>query len=454
MAGEKYTVTVNGLNVRSGPSSSVYPVLSVISKGTIVTVSEISNGWGNIGTGWVSMTYLVKVKDDSNTSSTPVEVVKLAPSYTPTANLDNRPIYFLQSDSRWGSKMYSSCNNKTQTIASSGCGPTAVSMIINEWINPSYGPAELCEYSAASGYRTTNNGTAWGLFKALAVKYGLKFLQTASGTEAKNFMNQNPGALVVCSMGQGNWTISGHFILMYKCDGSYVYINDPASVLSTKQKNTYSLLSSQCRQYFCFAISEEDKAEWASKISVAIDKISLVVSAYGVYARKNPTTTDATNIVGTFNEGTLVAATKKSGDWYYVTGQDSISNKTISGWCPATYLETANINNVNSDVATLCKEAINYLVGLGFLDSPSYWCENAFKIDYITNLIINITNALYKNGVKSDPGNTTYTVNNVNSAIDQLVKVGVIGSPTYWKNNVSKLSNLKYLICKAANWLS
>jgi hypothetical protein len=38
--------------------------------------------------------------------------------------------YYSQLDSRWSNKMYSSANNSSQTIGSSGCGPTSAAMVV------------------------------------------------------------------------------------------------------------------------------------------------------------------------------------------------------------------------------------------------------------------------------------------------------------------------------------
>lgn len=39
--------------------------------------------------------------------------------------------YYSQADSRWASHQYSSIGDKSQTIESSGCGPTAAAMIVS-----------------------------------------------------------------------------------------------------------------------------------------------------------------------------------------------------------------------------------------------------------------------------------------------------------------------------------
>ena len=41
-----------------------------------------------------------------------------------------QPIDYKQGDSRWGSKMYSSHNDKSQTMKNSACGPTSMADIV------------------------------------------------------------------------------------------------------------------------------------------------------------------------------------------------------------------------------------------------------------------------------------------------------------------------------------
>ena len=445
MAAELYSVTANSLIIRSGPGTN-YKSVGSLSNGEQVSVtSKTTSGWGCIGVGkYVSMQYLKSVNAKDG----------VYPSYNPTANLSNRPIYLLQTDSRWKNVKYTSSNNSSQTIGSSGCGPTSMSMIINEWFDKSYTPVTACAYSVSAGYRTASNGTAWGFFKAMAVKYGLKFTQTSYSATAKKFLDENPGSLVICAMRKGNWTTGGHFILMYKCDGTYVYINDPASTRSNVQKNTFALLKSQCSQYFCFAkpVSSKEKLTWADRTETLSTELTFIISASSAFVRSAPTTSEGNNVVGfSFTEGAIVRATKKCGDWYYITGKDS-SGKNNSGWCPATYLADANIDNVSSDIAVVCKAAIQYLVNIGFLTSPDYWYDHVFDMDYAANLIISIVNAFDSKGIKSNKNNTKIT--DVNKAVSILVDNEIISSPNYWSANYGKVQYCKDLICRAAEWLS
>lgn len=444
-----YKVVASALNVRKGPGVG-YAKVDMLYNGDTVEVDREEDGWAHIGDyRWCSMDYLVEVASSSSNS--------VAPSYIPSKDLDNRPIYLMQSDPRWRSKPYTSSNNPTQTIGSSGCGPTAASMIINEWIDKTYDPVRACAWALASGYRTKDNGSSWGMFKALAVKYGLKFSQVAKGADAKKFMDENPDSLVVCIMTTGNWTSGGHFILMYKCDGQYVYINDPNSTSAARQKNTFSLLKSQCLQYFCFAKpkKEEDKEVWENKDNVeTIAKTPYAVAVSRLALRNNPTTSDGDNIVCYLDDGCLCYATKKCGSWLYVSG-DYISADntatTVSGWCPANCIELASIDNVTSGIAMVCKESIDYLVKIDFIGTPEYWYKNAFKVNYLTNLIIGIANAIDSRKIKENPYKATYTAD---AAVDYLTSCNVINTPAYWKAHMNDIKYIDTLIIRAAEWLS
>ena len=177
----------------------------------------------------------------------------IAPSVN--ASEPGRPIFFLQTDKRWSGKMYShpSLNDPNQTIGKSACGPTAASMLINTYVDRSYGPVECANWCAANGYRTKDNGSAWAMMKALAQKFGFTYMETKSIDSAYEFMKTNKNAHCIAIMSKGNWTNGGHYILIWKMDDKYVYVNDPASTKSGRLKNTKELCASQCRNFFCFA---------------------------------------------------------------------------------------------------------------------------------------------------------------------------------------------------------
>ena len=158
--------------------------------------------------------------------------------------LDNK-----QGDSRWGKKPYTIIGSASQTIGSSGCGPTSMSDIMASWINCAITPVEMCAYAIAHGFRTKDSGTAWGFFKSIADAYGFTgFVQTKSMATARVALKA--GALVVASMGPGYWTSAGHFICLWKTDDTYMYACDPAS--KTRKKQKLGPFEEQRKQFFIF----------------------------------------------------------------------------------------------------------------------------------------------------------------------------------------------------------
>lgn len=160
-----------------------------------------------------------------------------------------RPPDNKQYDSRWGSKPYTSTGNKSQTIKSSGCGPTSMCDIINAWFDSKVTPADLCKIAVQKGYRTANSGTSWSFFTHMATRYPFKrFLSTADHDKAVKALGE--GALVIASMGPGYWTKGGHFICLWKNDGHSMFACDPAS--STRKSQVMSKFKTQRKRYFIF----------------------------------------------------------------------------------------------------------------------------------------------------------------------------------------------------------
>lgn len=137
-----------------------------------------------------------------------------------------------------------------------------MAMVLNYYIDDSITPLQTAMYAINNNHRTINDGTSWGYFEDMANEYDLEFFQTASSSEALDWINNKENALIICSMRTGLWTNKGHFILVWDVDETgTVYINDPASVAEQKTVNSYRYMASQCRQYFCFNKEIEEIVE-------------------------------------------------------------------------------------------------------------------------------------------------------------------------------------------------
>lgn len=160
-----------------------------------------------------------------------------------------QPVDYKQADSRWGKKNYTSCGNKKQTMANSGCGPTSAADVVATLKDKSVTPWTLAQLYMQWGYRTKSSGTAWGAFKKTANYYHFsKFVQSSNIDALKACLDA--GGYVVCSMGPGYWTKGGHYICAWKYDKTYIYCNDPASKTRKKQKS--SQFMKERKQFFCF----------------------------------------------------------------------------------------------------------------------------------------------------------------------------------------------------------
>ena len=172
--------------------------------------------------------------------------------------MNPRPVSYLQTDPRWGSLDYSARGEKTN-IAVSGCGPTALAMVLATWVDPKITPKSECAWALAHGYKAPHQGTYYGYFAPAAKRFGLtcKMLNGASiygkpnspyHAQAKAAVDQ--GDLVIACMGRGLWTSSGHFVLVWKITGNTICINDPASTRTARTQGDYSLFKQQVKYYF------------------------------------------------------------------------------------------------------------------------------------------------------------------------------------------------------------
>ena len=88
------------------------------------------------------------------------------------------------------------------------------------------------------------------IFPHIAKEYGFsKYVKTTSLATLQGCLDT--GGYAVASMAHGYWTSgSGHYVCVWKYDGTYIYANDPASSKRTKQKITDFMKERKC--FFCF----------------------------------------------------------------------------------------------------------------------------------------------------------------------------------------------------------
>ncbi len=146
----------------------------------------------------------------------------------------------LQTDSRWSDIPYGS-----STIGISGCAPTCLSMVaIAVTGNQEYTPDVIAKFSEENGYYVEGTGTKWALMSDGAKKFKLKVkeLSLDEGIIKRELENHHP---VICSVGPGDFTTEGHFIVLTSYRDGSIYINDPNSERNSSIAWSYEQLAPQ-----------------------------------------------------------------------------------------------------------------------------------------------------------------------------------------------------------------
>lgn len=132
--------------------------------------------------------------------------------------------YYSQVDSRWKNHSYTSTGDKSQTIGSSGCGPTSAAMVVSS-IKGTITPDVMGDLFVQNGYRSKNSGTYWSAFRAVADEFDIGYTETNSLDKAVELLRNNN--YVIASVGNGLFTYGGHFIVLVSVDNNTIKIYDP-----------------------------------------------------------------------------------------------------------------------------------------------------------------------------------------------------------------------------------
>lgn len=195
----------------------------------------------------------------------------------------DRPVKYLQTDSRWGALDYSARGEKT-TITKSGCGPTCAAMVIASLKDITVTPKETVTWSKKHGYKAKNQGTYYTYFIPQLAEYGIECHRVnLSNAYGKTDTSTNSihaeveqalktGKWVIAAMGKGIWTSSGHYVLAYKAKDGKVYINDPASEKAMRECNSFSVWQSQVKYYWIVEVDSNSSSKEKKDDEVITDR--------------------------------------------------------------------------------------------------------------------------------------------------------------------------------------
>lgn len=145
---------------------------------------------------------------------------------TPNVNIGEYAglTYYSQIDSRWSNKMYSSVGDRSQTIGTSGCGPTSSAMVVSS-IKGTITPDAMASLYTQYGYRSANQGTYWSAFRWTADVFNIGYSECYRLDDAVAKLRNNH--YIIASCNQGLFTYGGHFIVLTGVEGNYIKVYDP-----------------------------------------------------------------------------------------------------------------------------------------------------------------------------------------------------------------------------------
>ena len=149
---------------------------------------------------------------------------------------------FLQWDPMWGYEAYGS-----GCIGQTGCGPTCLAMAGYYLTgDDSFNPKAVADFAAENHYYAPGYGSSWTLISEGAEKLGLTAteLPLVKGKMVDAVENGHP---VILALGKGDFTSSGHYIVLTGWEDGAFRVNDPNSPIRSDRLWTYEELEGQIR---------------------------------------------------------------------------------------------------------------------------------------------------------------------------------------------------------------
>ena len=154
----------------------------------------------------------------------------------------------LQWDARWGYTRYGD-----DLLAVTGCGPTCLSMAAAGLTgDDTITPAAVAARAQRDGY-WVDGVTSWELMRTGCEAWGLVSeelpLSESSVTGALS-----EGHPIICSVRPGDFTTTGHFILLAGKEEGGIRVNDPNSPQNSDRLWIYDELEPQIRNLWAFSV--------------------------------------------------------------------------------------------------------------------------------------------------------------------------------------------------------
>lgn len=147
----------------------------------------------------------------------------------------------MQWDKRWGYDTYGA-----EMIGIAGCGPLCLEMAYLYFTEDTdMTPRKMAEFAYDNGYYT-EQGTSWTLWTEGVSKLGLRGWELSLDEDIMK-RALDSGSLIVCSMRPGDFTTTGHFILIRGYGEDGFLVNDPNRRSNSEKIWDYETLRPQIK---------------------------------------------------------------------------------------------------------------------------------------------------------------------------------------------------------------
>ncbi len=148
----------------------------------------------------------------------------------------------LQWDPRWGYESYGS-----DCIAITGCGPTCLAMA-GAYLtgDSSFNPEAMADFALRNGYYSAGNGSSWTLISEGGEKLGLDVTEIPL-VKKRIVDNLEVGNPIILALGPGDFTTSGHYVVLVGMEDGLFRVNDPNSRTLSGRLWSYEELAPQIR---------------------------------------------------------------------------------------------------------------------------------------------------------------------------------------------------------------
>lgn len=166
---------------------------------------------------------------------------KITCTYTEFDRSNGVPL-LLQWDTAWGYTQYGS-----DMLAITGCGPTCLAMAGYYLTGDMrFTPDQVAEFAEKNGYYAKGYGSSWTLISEGGIKLGLDVVEIPL-VKQRMTDNLDVGNLIICAMGPGDFTTTGHYIVLTGVEDGAFRVNDPNSVQRSEALWTYEQIESQIK---------------------------------------------------------------------------------------------------------------------------------------------------------------------------------------------------------------